>query len=110
MKVAPASQVVMRLDGHLSSGALSRAGSMSGAEQLQARSMAGSDILHGTAAASAAPEVMQDEVLENERSLPFKGFKANHLMALDPRRCACALHTWLYPQIAVWTAAFRVKR
>lgn len=86
VKVIAGSQILMRLDGRLSSGALSRTGSLSGAEQLQARSMAGRDILHGTATGSSAPEVMQDEVLENERSLPFKGFKSGHLMALDPRR------------------------
>ena len=90
VKVAPGSQVMMRLEGTLKSSALSRVGSLSGVEQLQARSMAGSDILQGSAVASAAPEVVQDEVLENERSLPFKGFKPGHLMPLDPRRCAVA--------------------
>eukprot|EP00892_Ulva_mutabilis_P007576 jgi/Ulvmu1/5190/UM021_0207.1 len=86
VKVAPGSPILLRLDGRLPSGGLSRGTSLSGAEQLQARSMGGRDTLQATAAVSSAPEVMQDEVLENERSLPFKGFKSSHLMALDPRR------------------------
>ena len=38
-------------------------------------------------------QVVEDEVLENERSMPFQGFKPNQLLPLDPKRYPCLLYT-----------------
>lgn len=86
VKVPPGMPLFARLSSVHSSSSLQRSGSLSGAEQLQLRSLAGADVIHGSAGSTSTTEVTQDEVLENERSVPFKGFKSTHLMALDPRR------------------------
>lgn len=43
--------------------------------------------MHPVSNVPAMPEVAEDEVLENERFFPLKGFKSSHLMGLDPKRC-----------------------
>lgn len=63
----------------------------SGAEALAAEFSASQAIVVAGEAESSSPEVIEDEVLENERAMPFKGFKAAHLLPLDPKQCDTSL-------------------
>lgn len=84
IKLAPSSSIFQKLRNSLTGIANP---SFSGAEQLQLRSSEGRGVLHPVSNVPAMPEVVEDEVLENERFLPFKSFKSSHLMGLDPKRC-----------------------
>lgn len=64
----------------------------SGAEQLQAEFSASNAMITASDYDAMTPEVLEDEVFENERVMPMRGFKPAHLMPLDPRRCASLAH------------------
>lgn len=85
IKLAPSSTVFQKLRNSLTGAANP---SFSGAEQLQLRSSEVRGVMHPANNVPSMPEVAEDEVLENERFLPFKGFKSTHLMGLDPKRCS----------------------
>lgn len=59
-----------------------------GFEALQAEFSASNAVVTGSDRAPAPPEVIEDEVFENERAVPGLGFKAMHLLPLDPQQCA----------------------
>lgn len=44
-------------------------------------------VSNSDAAAALIPEVEEEEVFENERYMPMNGFKASHLLPMDPCRC-----------------------
>lgn len=63
-----------------------------GAEALQAEFSASRSIVSVSEYDTMTPEVLEDEVFENERFIPIRGFKASHLLPLDPGRyasCEC---------------------
>jgi hypothetical protein len=59
-----------------------------GAEALQAEFSASQHIVSVSEYDATTPEVLEAEVLENERFLPLRGFKASHLLLMDPKRRA----------------------
>jgi hypothetical protein len=89
IKLATSSAIFQKLRNSLT-GTASISPTVSGAEQLQLRSSEGRSVMHPVSNVPAMPEVAEDEVLENERFMPFQGFKSSHLMGLDPKRC-CAM-------------------
>jgi hypothetical protein len=62
----------------------------SGAEALQVQFSSLQAVVTNSDYDPSTPEVLEDEVLENERAMPFQGFKPTHLLPLDPKRSAAA--------------------
>jgi hypothetical protein len=86
IKLATSSTIFQKLRNSLT-GTSSTSAAFSGAEQLQLRSSEGRGVMQPMSNVPSMPEVAEDEVLENERFMPFQGFKSSHLMGLDPKRC-----------------------
>lgn len=58
-----------------------------GVEALQAEFSASQAVVTAVDRAPAEPEIIEDELFENERAVPGLGFRAAHLMPLDPQQC-----------------------
>lgn len=89
VKLSPSSTIFQKLRNSLPGTA---SPSYSGAEQLQLRSNEGRGVMHPASNVPAMPEVAEDEVLENERFVPLRGFRSSNLMGLDPKRCCTLLY------------------